>query len=213
MAAYPGLSSAAVHVATAAAAGRGEWAARGGVMATASAAVSTTWVATTVPPAGDTCGSSYGGYGYGGGGSSSTCGRGVGGAFAGTGHPSVAALTPCALAAAAAASAARPLPPPPPPAAAPTAPPAATVEPPQPHPPPPPALYGPDGRLLPLALSAAAINAAWANAPPPMPAYPRWDAGKGGYIGTLLQWHREGRLALRTDVAAAPTVKAVGMEM
>lgn len=81
-----------------------------------------------------------------------------------------------------------------------------------PHPPPPRPRYGADGRLLPLDLSAAAINAAWANAPPPMPAYPKWDAGKGGYIGTLLQWHREGRVAFR-DSASAATVKAERMEM
>lgn len=81
-----------------------------------------------------------------------------------------------------------------------------------PHPPPPQPRYGADGRLLPLELSAAAINAAWANAPAPMPAFSKWDAGKGGYIGTLLEWHREGRLALR-DAVSTVTVKAERMEM
>lgn len=76
-----------------------------------------------------------------------------------------------------------------------------------PHPRPPVALRGPDGRLLPLKLSAAAITAAWANAPPPMPAYPRWDAGSGGYIGVLLQWLDEGRISLR-DTAPGEKVKA-----
>lgn len=72
------------------------------------------------------------------------------------------------------------------------------------HPPPPEALYGPNGRLLPLQLSAAAIEAAWANAPPPMPDFPRWDPGPGGYIGTLLQWCREGRIGLRPSSSSQP---------
>ncbi|GAB0498343.1 hypothetical protein MMPV_009686 [Pyropia vietnamensis] len=82
-----------------------------------------------------------------------------------------------------------------------------------PHPPPPRPEYGPDGRLLPLKLSSAAVIAAWANAPPPMPAYPQWDAGKGGYIGILLQWLDEGRLALRDTAPGVKAVKAVRMAM
>jgi len=64
------------------------------------------------------------------------------------------------------------------------------------HPPAPPPDRGTDGRLA-LRLSAAAIEAARVNAPPPMPAYPRLDVGDAGYVSTLLQWQCEGRLNAR----------------
>lgn len=64
------------------------------------------------------------------------------------------------------------------------------------HPRPPPARYGPDGRLVPLVLSATAIRAAAANAPAAVAPYPRWG-GRGGYVLILLHWHQQGRLGTR----------------